>query len=197
METQLHEGEEILLNIKPHKKFAWYWALSRIRHVLLILIILAIFFVFSGGDNSGNNASVSQTLEQGKSFFHHYGAGVFVGLLVVAVVLFFLIYLWARMATKKYDYCITNQRCILTSGFLSLNKRMIPYSSVNDVNMRTSLVERLFGLTSVYLDSIGTMMSGSRFRSGSNSNNTTRLEGITMEDCDKVMEIVSKHISQK
>lgn len=189
MNPQLLNGEVVEIQIKPHSRFSWYWAVSRSWKSIIILIIIAIIFVFQGP----NHNKLEHTKTASMHFFSHYGSGVFVGLLALCVVLFLLTYIWAKLAIKYYDYYITNKRCILSSGFLSINRRTLPYSSINDVNIRASLIERLFGLTSIYLDSVGTIMSGNSFRTNNNSNNTTRLEGIPIEDSENIMNIISKY----
>lgn len=103
----------------------------------------------------------------------------------------------SKLVVKAYSYTITNQRIIIRFGLIVLNQRIIPLSQINDVNMQSSVLERLFGLGSVYLDTITTNMNNFyRRRPSSLMNNTGRLEGLNHEQCDEVMNIISAHVQK-
>ena len=100
---------------------------------------------------------------------------------------------------------VTNQRLIISYGFIVLNHRIIPLEKINDLNMNATLFERIFGLGSVYIATLGTLFSGfngsgGRGMMGSNrsgfSNNTTRLECLSLAQCDEVMAVISKAMKQ-
>lgn len=189
MKTQLHDGEKILFEGKPDQGVAWYWVLSRLWHVVTLLVVFALLLYFSPRQRQG--------VEEIESAVFHQGLAWEYILPVIIIAIIAIGYWWFRQVSQGYDYTITNQRSILHYGFISLNCRVIPHSQVVDVNIRATLFERLFGLGSVYIDGIGTMggqiMRGSR-RSG---NNTTRLEGLTLKQCEQVIDLLSEIISVK
>ena len=185
MQVILQENEKILLEFKPKPSMAWYLLLSRAWHVLLLLVVLAVMTSFSppGSVDAAGNVSFEPLL-------HHYG-------MVILVLLVIIGYFWFRQVIRSYDYVITNQRAILRYGFLSLNKRIIPYSQVNDVNLSASFFERMFGLGSVYIDCLGTVFSAVGFNRNRAANNTTRLEGLALEECEQVLQAISKELSNR
>jgi uncharacterized membrane protein YdbT with pleckstrin-like domain len=189
MKTQLHDDEKVLFEGKPQQSVAWYWVLSRLWHVIILLVIFFLMVYFNPGQRQ-----VMEKMEQG--LFHQSLAwGHILPVIIIAIVV--VGYFWFRKVSQGYDYVITDQRSILHYGFISLNRRVIPHNQVVDVNIRATLFERLFGLGSVYIDGIGTMGSQMMMGSRRSANNTTRLEGLKLEQCEQVMDLLSKVISTK
>ena len=180
----LHSGETILAQAKPNASVSLYWLISRIgRSALSILILLALLY-FQTPDKGHLHLNIPAL-----SLLSHT---TIVTLAIAGLLL--AIYALFHYAAKNYQYVVTSERVILTYGFLSINTRVIPYNKINDINVRASFFERLFGLASVNIDCIGTMLSSNRRRAG---NNTTTMEGLTPEQCNHMLEVVSEQMTKK
>ena len=186
MNIKLQPGEEVLVNLKPAPLVVWYWLLGKTGVFFIGLLVLAFFSI---------------------NFFY---LSPYLMWLITFVVLFVVIglgFLWFKCIANAYHYVVTSQRVIIRYGFIALNQRMIPLSQINDVNMQSTFFERLFGLGSVYIDTLGTLLGpgsvlSNAIRGGGNSsrgglmNNTSRLEGLTYAQCDEVMNAISSHIQK-
>ena len=193
MKIRLHEDEEVLAEYRPQARAAWYWLLTRTWHIVFLIIAVAVVIYFMFHANLQLQGQAQYYYDELESLVN------FPWILWVAIIgiLLAAAYLWFRTVVTAYDYKITTYRCILRYGLLALNTRVIPLTQINDLNFRASMLERLFGLGSVYIDNIGTMMSqGGLTRKGGTLNNTTRLEGLSLTECDRVMQILSQQIAR-
>lgn len=191
MKFTLHDDEKILLRLKPQQVSSWYWVFSRMWHGLFVIVLVAIFLL---ADLNNPGSTGKDTL----SFVMQHSVILSAVVVVLLVLMLLGAYVFFRLVVRAYDYCITNQRVIISYGFLSINHRIIPLSKINDVNTRASLFERLFGIVSVYLDTLGTLSSAISFGRRSRAfNNSTRFEGLTPEQADEAMTIISSIISKR
>lgn len=186
---QLHEGEEILLSTKPNPGSALYFLFTRMWHFLLIIIAVGYFFIAHlPQDKAAQNGTNATQM----------GNNIIPIIIYLVVILLILLIAWfiIRKAITSYNYTFTNQRCIIEFGFFSLGKRIIPYGQVNDIDFSSSFVERLFGYGSVYIDDLSTALNNRGFGRSRNTNKTSRLEGLTLKQCEQVMDLVSSRISK-
>ncbi|WP_044247524.1 PH domain-containing protein [Francisella hispaniensis] len=172
----LQENEKILLELKPSSLSIKYFFISRFWHGSLVIMIMAITF-FS-------------KMEKNVITFNFINA-----MLITSVILmtyFILGWFFIKKVVQSYNYIITNQRCILKYGFLYLNRRDISYPNINDINLKSNITEKIFGLGSVYLNDINTSIrANTRI-----SNNTCRMEGLTLIECERVMDLISENIQK-
>lgn len=182
---KLHEGEQVLMQVKPQPKTAWYWIISKTWHLITFLIIFGAFLAFSGDQTE--TALIDKAASYARSIQLLWIPGI--------VVLLALAYFWFRKVVEAYDYIITDQRCIFRYGLLSLNTRVIPYSQITDINMRCSFLERWFSLASVRVDCLGTLLNPTGGQRRTN-NNTTCMEGLTLAQCAEVVETISARLKR-
>lgn len=187
MKPILHEGEEILLEIKPDTSSVNYFFLSKCWHIAIIIIWVA-FFVLTDGDNSA-----SESYDKLSNLMVGLSYQVETGLVILILLILLVIRSFIKRMINGYDYVITNQRVILHYGFLAINRRVLSYDRITDIDMRSGFVERLFGFGSVYLDTTVSMLSNN----SSLGANTTRLEGLSLDDCEQVMHSISEQIQSK
>jgi uncharacterized membrane protein YdbT with pleckstrin-like domain len=196
MNFTLQEGEEILIDTKPSSAVIWYWLLGKMGLLILLLFVLVLSSIHA------NFLSIFNFFNIDSSFSSYLTDAL---VIVIFLVIIGGGYLWFWLVANGYHYVVTNQRVIIRYGFILLNQRMIPLAQINDVNMQSTLVERFFGLGSVYIDTLATLLgSGSLIAnafSGVSSrrslmNNTSRLEGLSSAQCDEIMGIISAHIQK-
>lgn len=181
---QIHiaEDESILANYNPKLSVAGYWIFARFGRLALTLVFFLVFLALQPGQQHQAMAELNVVLAR---------VGGLQGLVIIVLLLFALGYVFLFNAAKSYRYIVTNERIILTYGFLSINSRSIPLDKIVDINVRASFFERLFGLASVRIDCLGTVFTNSRGRA---SNNTTAMEGLTMSVCNDAMALISKQM---
>ena len=173
----LHEGEEILFEERPSDKYIKVLFLSRAWHLLCFAIIIVVALAYHSKDLN---------LSAGVGILPTVIGVIIVILLVVLAGLYYL----SKAAMKRHWYFLTNQRIILYSGFISINKKYIPYSRVADVNITQNLFHRLVGLSRVRVDET---MAGGFSRRG-NLAGVNFVDGLTAEDADKFAHFVSQHM---
>lgn len=173
----LQENENILLELKPDRTSSIYFFIIKLWHSSFLVIAIATIFFSKLNKTNLDNTNVKN---------------VVLVILILLVIYFIVAWFFIRRVVNCYSYTITNQRCILKYGFLYLNRRDISYHNINDVNLRSNIVEKLFGLGSVYINDISTAMRiNSRI-----SNNTCRMEGITLDECEKAMDLINDNIQK-
>ncbi|QIW09811.1 PH domain-containing protein [Francisella sp. LA112445] len=173
----LQENENILLELKPNKSSIIYFFIIKLWHSSFLIIAIAVMFFSKLNKTTINHDMLTNTV-----------LVIFVLLIIYFIVAWFFI----RRIINGYSYIITNQRCILKYGFLYLNRRDIPYRNINDVNLRSNIIEKAFGLGSVYINDISTAMRvNTRV-----SNNTCRMEGLTLDECEKAMDLINENIQK-
>ncbi|APC92398.1 MULTISPECIES: PH domain-containing protein [Francisella] len=172
----LQENEKILLELKPNKLSVGYFFITRFWHSSLVIILIAIVF-FS-------------KLKKDIISFNF----IDVILITSSILIIYLILGWVfiKKVIQGYNYIITNHRCILKYGFLYLNRRDISYSNINDINLKANIVEKFFGLGSVYLNDINTSIRANT----KISNNTCRMEGLALTECERIMDLISENIQR-
>jgi uncharacterized membrane protein YdbT with pleckstrin-like domain len=199
MNYKLQENEEVRLEIKPHGLSVWYFVLAsmgRFLHLIIMFLLVVLMSFISHYFNSeyGSSWSIFSFIAERIGLKTETIMMLSLGLLVL---IFLGLFGLSKLVVNAYTYTITNQRIIIRYGLITLNQRIIPFSQINDINMQSSILERIFGLGSIYLDTITTNLNNFYRRRSSNiMNNTGRLEGLTHQDCDEVMNIISAHIQK-
>ena len=193
MALELNEGEKICFDCQPGRRAVMYWFFSNVIYLWLAVIGLAILLGFShiylhlGQFQHGN---LLKALKQANYIPYVL---VVIGLLII---IGGATYMWCNKMAQNYHYVVTNQRCVLHYGMLSLSRSMIPIHNIMDIDMQATFFERLFGMGSVYVDNIGTFTGQMMGGIGAISV-TSRLEGLTLEECEQVMNLLSKMIAEK
>lgn len=179
----LREGEEILFAAKPSPNTKLYFFFSRMSRWgflgTFFVVYLALHVLFM--------PHYLDTLAPYAQFFAKFSA---IQWLSAGVVLAGLLFAYYSKLVASCIYYVTNQRCILKTGFFSQQTRVIPYSQVNDINVQTTALGKLFGLQSVCIESLGTIAASNRNR----RNNATRMDGLTPEVSGQVMDAISKQL---
>jgi membrane protein YdbS with pleckstrin-like domain len=177
MDATLHlnDGEKVVLECRPRDALVTFAIYRGIFQMLILLILYIIIGLL--GSNSG-----AKTNPQYFAFFHKA--------ITFGVMLLFLyggiLYLINTIAVPQFRYIFTDQRCIIYSGFIGVNKRVIPYNRIADVNIRQGTVEALLSLSTVFID-----------EQAMNYSNGAWIRGLDMYDAEEITKIVSAHISKK
>ncbi|TMK22850.1 MAG: PH domain-containing protein [Actinobacteria bacterium] len=128
----LTEGEEIILDLRPH----WVALLKPVLWTIVIGSLTGLIWVKTGGQTS----------------VRHVLQWVVVG---VAFVLWVPLALAPAIRWRFTTFVLTNERVITRSGVVAKHAREIPLETVNDVTFRQGILERMIGAGSLIIESAG------------------------------------------
>jgi membrane protein YdbS with pleckstrin-like domain len=188
---KLHDDEKILIDAQPIKKVVPYWVITNGFHVVSIVVFLTFFFWIKSKTDSDFSGVTS--------FFSHLnGSEYLIPLLVFAGVIG-LLYLWFSSRVGAHHYRVTNQRCIFGYGVWTNNKAIVPFNRIADVYTYQNILEKIFGITSLYITDIGTPMATGSFgrRTTAGNGGMLRMQGLNEEQAEEILDIISQHISSK
>lgn len=142
VEDILEKGEKILLRTKPNKK-AHIWSA-----ILKMLPIVLLWVAFDG-------FAIAMVIKSGE----------IKGGLIAFLIIFFafhLIPVWLWVANivqavagyKNIEYVFTDKRVIVRSGIVGIDFKNVYYSEIEGVNLRVGLLDRLFHVGDVYIQSM-------------------------------------------
>ncbi len=162
---KLQPNEQVLLEIQPDQKIAVYWLLKKWT---FWPIAIAIVYVLLASGTLPHTA-------------HPLFAAILITILIMAAA-----WLWINFLRQWQWYIITNQRCILYWGFLTLQKKIVPHSKIVDIDMQQTIFERLLGIGSVALNvpSIAISAKGQQ-------QNLLILYGLQKATCEQVINTIS------
>ena len=184
---RLHPNEKIILEVKPLLRAVPYWMLTSCLRVLSSIIILIVFL----------SMQVSK-LTAIQKFLPH-SVGLFVPALILFALIFSILYLWFNSRCKAHSYCVTNQRCIFSYGIWTNNKAIVPFNRVADVYTYQNVLEKMFGITSLYVTDMGaaTAMGYGRVgrRSSVGNRGLLRMQGLDEAAAEEILDTISQHIS--
>jgi uncharacterized membrane protein YdbT with pleckstrin-like domain len=127
----LDEGEEIVLNLRPH------WRRVAIPVVLIPIVVgLASYLWFVLPDDKARGPLRIAVL-----------------VVALAVLLWWSLRPWLRWLTTRY--VMTTRRVVTRTGVLSRNGRDVPLTRINDVSFSHTVIERIFGSGTLVIESAG------------------------------------------
>jgi membrane protein YdbS with pleckstrin-like domain len=175
---QLNEGEKLILESRPLDNLLYYSTFNGVFVIGVIvgIVLISMIYVLSQAapnPSAMDLASIASTHKWIK------------GILLVYLIYVGLIYWSNTITVPQYRYIFTDQRCIIYSGFIGVNKRVIPYNRIADVNIQQGTVEALFKLSTVFID-----------EQAMNYSQGTWIGGLSINDADEITKIISQHITK-
>ena len=176
---KLHQNEEMIIDCRPKNSLiAYLFVLKLLRRLLTVLVIV----LFVASDKNLTLLSACTSLEHGLQ-----NNALITFVVVTSIVV--LLLLWSVAYVRKRHFFFTSQRCIVCSGLFSINKKVLPYKSVVDVDLKQNPLRALLGINAVCLDQQG-LGYGLRRRL-----NCLTVDGLDKKTSEKVLDLVSGHIS--
>ena len=125
----INEGENIVLDLKPHWFFFW-------KHIVIGAVILVVFLIWAVGLGSAQSGFMGPTFA--------------IGLLVFAgfVVEKYLVWTYTH-------FVLTDRRVISRSGIVSKRGTEIPLERINNIDFHQGLVLRMIGAGDLDIESAG------------------------------------------
>lgn len=117
---------------------------------LLMQLPLQLFFSFWAGGFFGGMGTVAGLFPQ-----HSFKASYVIG----AIVFFAMpitVYVGKRLNYSRTEYRFYDDRLEFEEGFFSLNRKVIKYRDIKETTLREGILQRLYGLGSIYLATLAT-----------------------------------------
>lgn len=117
---------------------------------LLIQLPLQLFFtLWSGGFFGGMIAATGLFARGSQTPFIIFGAAAFFGVPIVA-------YFGKKLNYSRTEYRFFADRLEFEEGFFSINKKVIMFRDVREVTLRKGILQRIYGLGTIYLATLAT-----------------------------------------
>jgi uncharacterized membrane protein YdbT with pleckstrin-like domain len=121
----VHEEEQIIWTGRP----SWRGRLSILAPGLLLALLVFVLLLWAG-----------------------VAVGVSLGVtLVIAIVTL----VWGLLETLRWKYTITNRRVFVRHGLVSVSEQTARLERVQDLTLRQTLFDRLFGVGALAVDTAG------------------------------------------
>lgn len=92
-------------------------------------------------------------------------AGVAVGTsVIVAAVVAVVVLVWTIWETIRWKYTITNHRVFVRHGLVSIDEQTARLERVQDITLRQTLFDRMFGVGRLLIDTAGSSGGALEFR---------------------------------
>jgi uncharacterized membrane protein YdbT with pleckstrin-like domain len=75
--------------------------------------------------------------------------------LIVTLVIVVVVLVWTLLETIRWKYTITNRRVFVRHGLVSVNEQTARLERVQDVTLRQTLFDRIFGVGRLAIDTAG------------------------------------------
>ena len=117
---------------------------------LLIQLPLQLFFtLWSGGFFGGMIQATGLFARGSQTPFIVFGAIAFFGVPLVA-------YFGKKLNYSRTEYRFFADRLEFEEGFFSINKKVIMFRDVREVTLRKGILQRIYGLGTIYLATLAT-----------------------------------------
>lgn len=182
----LHNGETMLFECRPKKALIPYLYFIRGAHTFFVMpIVLGILYSLFAGPIIPNTQS---TLMSALATF-----GIFF------VIVNMIAYAWVNFMINRHWYFFTDDRCIIYSGYWGVNKKIIPYNRIVDINLNRNPLRAIFGLTAIYIIQQGIASQYTRgMGKGTDglSPNMAIIEGLSPKLANKIADLISAQMSK-
>jgi uncharacterized membrane protein YdbT with pleckstrin-like domain len=126
----LTEGEEVILDLRPH----WIALLKPVLWTILIAVATGIVWVKAGGDVQDE---------------------IRIAIVALALILWIPLALVPAVRWRFTLFVLTNERVITRSGVIAKHSKEIPLETINDVTFGQRIIERVLGAGDLVIESAG------------------------------------------
>lgn len=118
------------------------------------------------------------------AYLGHYIFGVFLGIIsLIAFGLLGILYIiLIEFIRRGHKYYITNNRIIHEFTFIVRKISSIPYSKIQDLHLTQGILERMFGVGTIHINTAGTHLIEVRFKGVKNPRKIKRIISELMLD---------------
>jgi len=127
-----------------NSKVTLLFFLSNLRGLVAFFLFWWIFFIFIW---------IKGEIEVGEAFFEKL---LFWSAAISIFVPTTVSYVWARLTYRFFLYEISDNELRVESGVVTKNYVTIPYNRIQNVNIYRDIISRIFGLSTLYIQTAGT-----------------------------------------
>ncbi|RLG15953.1 hypothetical protein DRN63_04800, partial [Nanoarchaeota archaeon] len=151
-------GEKIVEEIKPLPVLKWYFFVK-----WFISLLISFWIPFFAG--FGLLLFLLEKHEVRKLIpgFSEFQLWLFILAILSGVICFLLAWALSRVSYGKFYYWITNKRIVMKRGVIGYKIISIPYERISDIIISRSLLERIFGIASLHIQSLAGQFSISTY----------------------------------
>lgn len=176
-------SEEISSNKYPlSDKWITVNVITRILNAIVVPFILIIIFI---------GKAKSFSLEDN---FHN----ILLFWIGLALITFFIRVISLFLWKKNYAFNFTPEHIYYKEGVFSISEKHMPYSSIQDVSVSQSFVERIFGLSKVIIENAAQQQAqiGLNGQRGVGFSGVM-LQGLNIEDANKITDLLKTNVLGK
>ena len=126
----LTEGEEVILDLRPH----WIALLKPVLWSIVIAVVAGIVWVKAGGDVQDE---------------------IRIAVVTLALILWIPLAFVPAIRWRFTLFVLTNERVITRSGVIAKRSKEIPLETINDVTFGQRIIERVLGAGDLVVESAG------------------------------------------
>lgn len=145
-ETQAHVAQEQPIRHQVHHSYIWLGTL-RVVFVVLVAVVISMFSSILGAISEGMRGGGAEV-----GFVIAVTAGISLIAFVVFAGIVFLVH-W--LAYKRLYYVLGPDEFNLYSGIITKKRVHVPYNKVQSVDQKASLLQRIAGVRTLYIDTAG------------------------------------------
>jgi membrane protein YdbS with pleckstrin-like domain len=159
-------------HLDPDVKRYWRWLGLIQIHLFFLLIFLSMVVPFIIiGDGSAQVLGLC-----------------IITYLFILIVMGALLFTYTNMYYDSFTFLLTEDMLLIEKGVLFKNKIVVPYSRVQNVNIKQGPLQRILGISSVYVITAGVTYFGGNYASGMGAH----LPGIPFPD--ELAEIIMRKV---
>lgn len=123
-----------------HPRYIWLLMVGPVLAVLFLLLVLNIVYIFPDVQKITPWPSISTVLLLN---------------LLIPVVILVPSYIWIWLGHETFIYVIKKDELVIRKGIIRKRHNSIPYNKIRNVQRLQSLLERLFGLCTISIETAG------------------------------------------
>lgn len=166
MKKQLHPGARWLFRVQA------FWA----------VIIISFFFFW--GFMSRSIIKQNEALTLSKIFLYWF---------VIFLVIMIIAEIWVRMAYNRWFYEFTDSNLRQEHGVIWKNYSNVPYERVQNVDIRRGIIARMFGFSSVNIQTAGYSMPIRGYGQSSEG----YIPAVEISEAERIRDFLMKKLSKK
>lgn len=169
-ERQLHPGAKWLFRVRGFFSF------------LFVFIFLGVWL----GATTGTILQSSET---------NVGGAILTFIITLIVVLLIIVEVYARLSYKFWKYEFTSEQLRIERGIIWKKYSNIPYQRIQNVDITRGIIARLFGFSSVNIQTAG--YSAPVNNRGFGGTAEGFIPAVSIEEAEEIREFVIKSITKK
>ncbi len=163
-----------------HPGAKWAFRISGFFSSIFIAFFLGLFFsgIFAADDGDGFFVAISSVAST---------------ILIIFILFLILVEVYARLSYRFFKYEFTEDQLRVEKGIVWKKYSNIPYQRIQNVDIARGIIARIFGFSSVNLQTAGYSMPAN----GRGMHSEGYLPAVSIDEAEKIREFIIKKISKR